>query len=44
MWGCIEGFRFAERMGIAGKAFEELFSVSMGNSWVVEYWDWFKML
>jgi 3-hydroxyisobutyrate dehydrogenase len=40
--GCIEGFGFAERMGISEKAFIELVSVSTGNSWIIQNWEWFK--
>jgi len=42
MQGCIEGFGFAERMGIPEKTFKELVSVSTGNSWVIQNLEWFK--
>jgi len=44
MIGCLEGFRFAESMGIPEKKFKELLTVSTGNSWVVQNWDWFNTL
>jgi 3-hydroxyisobutyrate dehydrogenase-like beta-hydroxyacid dehydrogenase len=44
MLGCIEGVRFAERMGIPEKTFVQLVSVSTGNSFVIQNWEWFKAL
>lgn len=40
----VEGFRFAESMGISEKTFKELLSVSTGNCWFAQNWEWTKTL
>ena len=38
----IEGFHFAQSMGISDKAFKEVLLVSTGNSWVAQNREWIK--
>ena len=42
MYACVEGFKFAQSMGIAEKDFQKLLSVTTGNSWVSQNWSWTK--
>lgn len=44
MLGCLEAFRFATRMGISETDFRDLLSVSTGNSWGVQNWEWTRKL
>ena len=44
IYACVEGFKFAESMGIDEGVFERLLSVTTGNSWVSQNWAWTKTL